>query len=38
MREQAFQKYLNLEDLLPSKEDLEEEDSEKELDSEEDEA
>ena len=38
MREQAFQKYLNLENLLPSKEDLEEEDSEKELDSEEDEA
>lgn len=38
MREQAFQKYLNLEDLLSSKEDLEEEDSEKELDSEEDEA
>lgn len=38
MREQAFQKYLNLEDLLPSGEDLEEEDSEEELDSEEDEA
>lgn len=38
MREQAFQKYLNLEDLLPSGEDLEEEDFEEELDSEEDEA
>ena len=38
MREQAFQKYLNLEDLLPSEEDLIEEDSEEELDSEEDEA
>lgn len=38
MREQAFQKYLNLEDLLPSGEDLEEEDFEEELDSEEDKA
>lgn len=37
MREQAFQKYLNLEDLLPSGEDLKEEDFEEELDSEEDE-
>lgn len=38
MREQAFQKYLDLEDLLPSEEDLIEEDSEEELDSEEDKA